>query len=176
MTTRDCRRGSVEDMTTKPDATTPGKRMSYRNRPATLRGDDRARQAADLRVAGNSWAAIADHMEYASSDSARKAVSLWYDKHNQETVEELRPVLMDRADMLWRSVVARLRQADDQKAWEGVIRSATSVLTFHARIGGVLDQPPTVEVNVHDQPTVQDMRDRFRRILEQSATPPQEIE
>lgn len=64
---------------------------------------ERAARALDLRKAGITWQAIADHLGYSDESGARKAVGRLLDRVDSEMAEEYRAVELARLDDLWRA-------------------------------------------------------------------------
>lgn len=123
-----------------------------------------ARRAADLRVAGNSWGAIAEDVGYKSGDHARMAVKRYFQKNATNAVEEMRPILQERGEYMWRLVVRRVTNSQSSEDMDRAIDRGMRVLSFQARINGLMDRPPQVSVSIQNQPDVQDLRQQFVRI------------
>lgn len=134
-------------------------------RPVTVASKERSRQAAELRVAGNTWSAISKEMGYQTESGARQAVRRYYDRVMKESVDTMRPVLHDRGEFLWRQVAKRLANPQNLDEWDRAMRHATSVLTYLGRINGVLDKAPQVQVNINNAPDVRILRQQFLEIV-----------
>lgn len=133
-----------------------------------------SRRAADLRVAGRNWSSIAEEVGYPSPDAARMAVARFFSKHANNSVEEMRPVLQERGEYLWRHVVDRLDHAETFEEWDKTVSQAARVLSFQGRINGLMDKAPQVNVNIQERPDIQHLRESFIRIA--GLEPPKEIE
>lgn len=121
----------------------------------------RSQRAVDLRVAGASWPTIANEAGYESPDAARMAVKRHFEKHATSAVEEMRPILQERAEYMWRQFVRRLATAETVDEWCKIMAQGDRVQAFNARINGLADRPPQINVAVQDRPDVQELQRRF---------------
>lgn len=144
-------------------------------RPVTAQQHERQQKAAELRVAGNTWPAIARELGYQTEAGARAAVRRYYDRAMKDTVESMRPVLQDRGEWLWRQAARKIQNPESTPdEWNSAMRHALQTLTYLARVNGLLDQAPQVEVNITNAPDVQVLRQQFLNIID-SATQPTTI-
>lgn len=129
---------------------------------------EKARRAAELKVAGATWRQIAEDLGYANESGARNAVRRYYERAAVDTHEEMYPVLQARAEQMWVKAFRRVSVAEAEQNWElwdKAMRHANQALQYSARINGLLDRGPVVEVNVAATAQLDELRSEFRDIL-----------
>lgn len=129
----------------------------------TVAQKDRARRAVELKIAGATWPEIADELEFQTEAGARLLVARYFESTAKTQFEEMHPILLERAELLWRRAWSKLNavqasgKIDD---WDKAMRQCVSVLQNLARISG-LGNGPMVQINVTTADDVKKLRDEF---------------
>lgn len=132
-------------------------------RRQTIEQKDRARKAVDLKIAGASWQQIADELGMETEAGPRLLVMRYFEAHAQTQFEEMHPILLERAELLWRRAWNKLNQVQTSGSlddWDKAMRQCVSVLQNLARISG-LGNGPTINVNITSTEDVRRLRDEF---------------
>lgn len=103
-----------------------------------LTAADRQRRALELRRQGLDYAAIADELGYAGRQGAHKAVSSALQRHEAESVDDLRRVEGLRLDDLQRAVWPAAMAGD-----LAAVGKALEVMARRAKLFGLDTQPRT---------------------------------
>lgn len=130
---------------------------------------ERARKAAELRVAGMSWNNIAKELDWKTESGPRLAVRRYYQEGAREYHDTMHPILQERGELMWRQAhqtILQARREGNMADWERGMRAGDRSLTFLARVNGLLDGP-TVNVNVQSSTDVEALRREFFQIEEQ---------
>lgn len=140
----------------------PTKRKGSQYAPAP---DVRARQARVARLVahGATYVEAAKAEGYKSEAGAREAVKAHFKWAATEDLEDMRPLMLERGEILWRSAVNHMNRADkrtkilddgtevpdpDEEAWGRAHLAAVRSATYLCRVAGILKEGPKVEVNV----------------------------
>lgn len=145
----------------------PQKRGPGRGRKGqSLESMERAKEAAELKIAGWTWQKIADELGWKNRSSPMNAVKQYYAETREQQWEEYFPILNERGEMLWRQAQVKIlegqRDNDDVK-WERGMRQGLSALQYLARITGV-DAGLAVNVNTAASADVEQLRQEFMEI------------
>lgn len=146
-------------------------------RPRSIEATMKAQKGADMRIAGATWAQIADECGYATPSGARTAVMRLLDRVTKETGQKLHPIVNGRAELLWRKAWGRVNRAGTVDEWDRAMRQAMNAVALQARINGLMDQKLTLEVTP-DQESVADLQKQFRELtlIEGGASDQPELE
>jgi hypothetical protein len=132
-------------------------------RGQTVEQKDRARKAVDLKIAGATWPQISEELGMQTEAGARLLVSRYFELTAKTQFEEMHPILLERAELLWRRAWTKLNQVQSNGSlddWDKAMRQCVSVLQSLARISG-LGNGPTINVNVTSTDDVRRLRDEF---------------
>lgn len=125
---------------------------------------ERARKAVELKIAGATWAQIAEEIGMETEAGARLLVSRYFELTAKSQFEEMRPIVLERAEVLWRRAFQKLNQIQQENGpvedWDKAMRQCVNVLQQLARISG-LGNGPTVQINVTSADDVRSLRDEF---------------
>lgn len=127
--------------------------------------DVRARQARTARLVahGATYEEAAKAEGYANESSARAAVKAHFKWAATEDLETMRPLLLDRGELLFRSAIRNMNAAErrtkilpdgtevadpDQEAWGRAHLAALRSCNYLARVAGILRDGPQVQVSV----------------------------
>lgn len=134
------------------------------NKPKqTVAQKDRARLAVDLKIAGATWPQIAEELNFKTEAGARLLVSRYFQDVAKTQFEEMHPVILERAEMLWRRAWSKLnsvQQNGSMDDWNRAMTQCVNVLQQLARISG-LGNGPMIQVNVTTADDVRRLRDEF---------------
>lgn len=136
----------------------------------TAANKEKAQKSADLRVAGATWVQIAKEVGYKTEAGARLAVNRHFEREAKATFEVMHPVLQERAEAMWRKAWAKLNRASTREEWDSAFRAGMQVLTYSARINGLLDRQPLVQVNVNNHEDIKTLRDEFKELRANAVT------
>lgn len=124
---------------------------------------DRARQAVDLKIAGATWKQISAELGMETESGARLLVARYFEKTAKTQFEEMHPILLERAEALWRKAWSKLNSVQSNGSmddWDKAMRQCVSVMQNLARISG-LGNGPAIQVNVTTADDVKRLRDEF---------------
>ena len=124
---------------------------------------ERARRAVELKIAGATWPQIAEELEFETEAGARLLVSRYFESTAKTQFEEMHPILLERAEQLWRRAWSKLNSVQAQGSmddWDKAMRQCTTVLANLARISG-LGNGPMIQVNITTADDVKRLRDEF---------------
>lgn len=130
---------------------------------------EKAVEAARLRVAGATWEQISKELGFKTESGARLAVNRHFKREIKEAYESMHPVLQERAEALWRKAWARLNRASDAQ-FDAAFKNCLSVMTYSARINGLLDRGPQIEINLGESADLQTLRSEFMALSQQGNT------
>lgn len=134
------------------------------NKGQTVAQQERARKAVDLKIAGATWVQIADELDFETEAGARLLVARYFEAAAKTQFEEMQPIVLERAEMLWRAASRKLndiqRNNGSMSDWDRAMGQCVSVLQQIARISG-LGNGPMVQVNVTTADNVKKLRDEF---------------
>lgn len=132
----------------------------------TVRERDRARQALDLKLSGETYATIAARLGWRDESGPRKAVYTLLDRVDFEHADEFRTVENAKLDKLHNSYW--------QAALDGDIKSAAVVLRIMERRAKLLglDRPVKVELS---SLTHADFIETAARLVESIAAEPEQV-
>lgn len=100
----------------------------------------RAQRAWSARVAGNTWAGVAELVGFADASTACRAVRTYFGTLPQHDREETRSLWRERHEVVWRQTIK-----DMAKDKPGATRAAVAVARSAALLDG-LDQPHRIEL------------------------------
>lgn len=143
-----------------------------RKKGLAIEAKERARKAVDLKIAGATWPQIAEELGMESESGPRLLVMRYFEQHAKTQFEEMHPILLERAELLWRRAWSKLNQVQGNgnlDDWDKAMRQCVSVLQNLARISG-LGNGPTIQVNITSTEDVRKLRDEFYQ-LRQLPTP-----
>lgn len=132
-------------------------------RKQSIETKDRARKAVDLKIAGATWPQIADELGMQTEAGARLLVSRYFATEAERQFEEMHPILLERAELLWRRAWNKLNQVQQGGSlddWTKAMNQCVNVLNQLARISG-LGNGPTITVNVTATEDIRKLRDEF---------------
>lgn len=124
---------------------------------------ERARRAVELKIAGATWKEIADELDFDTEAGARLLVVRYFEDTAKTQFEEMHPIVLERAELLWRRAWSKLntvQSSDDIDKWDKAMRNCISVLQHIARISG-LGNGPAIQINVTTADDVKRLRDEF---------------
>lgn len=110
----------------------------------------RTAEAVSLRVAGWTYADIADHLGYESELDAGGAVRramMKLDKETRENLAQIRQMDLQRLDWLWRKIHDKIENAGDKGVESPMIAAAVKVIERRAKLIGA-DAPTKHEHDV----------------------------
>ncbi|MGW5147580.1 hypothetical protein [Rhodococcus koreensis] len=125
-------------------------------------------EAAELAILGYPYAKIAEQLGYSNESSARAAVNAHFKRHSRESFEAMRPILQERAEMLWQSAWRNMNKAEREgqpEAWARAHAAAVRSLEYSARIHGLIDSRTNVQVNVGASSAMESLKAEFNRRL-----------
>lgn len=133
----------------------------------TIAQKERARKAVELKIAGATWPQIAEEIGMETEAGARLLVTRYFELTAKSQFEEMRPIVLERAEVLWRRAFQKLNAIErDQRPlddWDKAMRQCVNVLQQLARISG-LGNGPTVQINVTSADDVRSLRDEFYQL------------
>ena len=132
----------------------------------TVEQKDRARKAVDLKIAGATWPQIAEELGMETEAGPRLLVARYFELTAKAQFEEMRPIVLERCELLWRRAWNKLNQVQaggDIDDWDKAMRQCMSVLQQLSRITG-LGNGPTVQINVTTADDVRALRDEFYQL------------
>lgn len=145
---------------------------SKRGKVQSLENKERARKAVDMKIAGATWPEVAAAIDMQTEAGARDLVRRYFAFTAKTQFEDMHPILLERAELLWRKAWTKLNQVqkDDRpiEEWDKAMQRCVSVLQTIARISGIGDGPK-VQINVTSSADVKRLRDEF---LQLHAGPP----
>lgn len=124
---------------------------------------ERARRAVELKIAGATWPEISKELGMETEAGARLLVSRYFEATAKTQFEEMHPILLERAEQLWRRAWSKLNSVQAQGSmddWDKAMRQCTTVLANLARISG-LGNGPMIQVNITTADDVKRLRDEF---------------
>lgn len=127
---------------------------------------DKARQAVDLKIAGATWKQIADELGMETESGPRLLVMRYFEKTAKTQFEEMQPIVLERAEALWRKAWAKLNSVQANGSmddWDKAMRHCISVLQNIARISG-LGNGPAIQVNITTPEDIKALRDEFMEL------------
>lgn len=130
----------------------------------------KAVDAARLRVAGATWDQISKELGFQTESGARLAVNRHFKRELKESYESMHPVLQERAESLWRKAWSRLNRAGSEQEFNNAFKNCLAVMTYSARINGLLDRGPQIEINVGESADLQTLRSEFMALSQQGNT------
>jgi DNA-binding transcriptional MerR regulator len=117
------------DLNTKSKPLPPAKKKQQRS-------DDYMRAKAlkilELRVQGHSFDEIAELLDYKSGKHVQAAYTRLMDKHESESVQQLRQLQNERLEMAWQGLVPKIEQGRERAVEVGM-----KVLERQARLHGI---------------------------------------
>lgn len=134
-----------------------------KGRKQTIEQKERARKAVELKIAGATWPQISEELGMQTEAGARLLVSRYFESTAKTQFEEMHPILLERAELLWRRAWTKLSQVQSNGSiddWDKAMRQCVLVLQSLARISG-LGNGPTINVNVTSTEDVRRLRDEF---------------
>lgn len=146
--------------------------MPREGRPITMESQEKARRAADLRIAGMTWHQIAKELGYESESGPRLLVRAYYRRVAEGQHDEMYPILHERGEALWRQSYQAIMEAkrdNDSGKWDRAMQRGQAALTYLARING-LDNGVAVNVNLPASVDVNALRQQFFEIEAAEAT------
>ena len=144
---------------------TPAKKVQRGAAKPSLAVMQKAQRAAELKIAGATWGQIAKELNYKSESGARLAVKRHFERAAVEVHAEMYPILNERAEALWRKAWVKVNQAGSIEEWDKAMRQAQQALVNSARINGLYDKQPLVEVNVTTNAELVELRQELQEIL-----------
>lgn len=138
------------------------KRGSKGNTVATPDIQEKQARCARLAAQGMTYAEIAAQEGYSNESGARYAVRAHFRRAATETLEQMRPMLLERGELLWRSAMRHMSAAEartktvdgqtvpapDEDAWARAHTQALKAAEYLGRVSGVTQAGPQVQVNV----------------------------
>ncbi len=116
---------------------------------------DRAAKAAELAVQGEPYHKIAEQLGYAGESGARMAVKRHFAKRANTAYEEMRPVLHERCESLWRKASAKIEAAEESgnfDHWCKAMDQAFRSIAQSMRVNRLDTSATTVNVQVGQAP------------------------
>lgn len=132
-------------------------------RKQSIENKEKARRAVDLKIAGATWKQIADELGMETESGPRLLVMRYFEKTAKTQFEDMRPIVLERCEALWRKAWSKLNQVQQNGSmedWDKAMRQCVSVLQQLSRISG-LANGPTIEVNITTPDEVRRLRDEF---------------
>ena len=99
----------------------------------------------------------------ATESGPRLLVSRYFESTAKAQFEEMRPVVLERCELLWRRAWSKLNQVSANGSlddWDKAMRQCVSVLQQMARMSG-LANGPVIQVNVTAAEDIRTLRDEF---------------
>lgn len=141
-------------------------------RKQSVESRERARRAVDLKIAGATWPQISEELGMATEAGARLLVSRYFEGVVSEQFEQMHPILLERAELLWRRAWSKLNSLQGggtMQEWDRAMTQCVNVLSQLARISG-LGNGPVIQVNLTAADDVRALRDEFYQL--RGITPP----
>lgn len=116
---------------------------------------DRAARAAELAVLGWPYHKIAAELGYAGESGARMAVKRHFQRRATTAYEEMRPVLHERCEELWRKAYRRINlaeQTNNFEQWSKAMDQAFRAIAQSARVNRLDTSGTQVNINVGQGP------------------------
>lgn len=148
---------------------TDGEAIEIRNPvkpPHALSVAERHRQAIVLKLAGASYATIAERLGYSSANKAKEAINKGMRNGLQESAKELRRIHYGRLEYLLMQVWPRASQGD-----QSAIHTSLNIMDRMAKLFG-LDAPQQVDVTHNSRETIiiaEGERDQYLKALRAAA-------
>lgn len=152
-----------------------------RNPKLTPEVMQRQAEAARLAVLGYTYEQIAERLGYADESGVRYAINSHFKRRATETFEEMRPILVERAEVLWQRALNRMAKAEqrtrtlpdgtvvpdpDEEAWARAHAAASRSLDQQCKIHGIYDSRPQVQVNVDTTQSLERMKSLYTARLD----------
>lgn len=132
----------------------------------SVENKDKARKAVELKIAGATWKQIADELGMETESGPRLLVMRYFEKTAKTQFEEMHPILLERAEALWRKAWIKLNSVQANGSiddWDKAMRRCIDVLQSLARISG-LGNGPTLQVNITTPEDIKALRDEFMEL------------
>ena len=140
--------------------------MPREGRPVTVASREKARRAADMKIAGATWEQIAKEFGYKDPSGPRLLVMRYYAKEAKHQHDEMYPILHERGELMWKEAFRAIQEGkrtNNAGQWDRGMRHGATALNYLARINGLLEGPE-VTVNVNTSRDVEALRQQFRQI------------
>lgn len=132
----------------------------------TIAQKDRARRAVELKIAGATWPQIAEELDMKTEAGPRLLVARYFELTAKTQFEEIRPIVLERCEALWRKAWNKLNQMQANGSiddWNKAMTQCVNVLQQLSRISG-LGNGPTINVNVTSTEDVRRLREQFMEL------------